>query len=275
MISIFDILNFADFIKSKYPEIFITMVINDIRNLNVDKVLNHVLDINFFQNFFNDFSIQTINYVEFNKEGSCVYNNEDYERVYSGRNGDVENNIPGCFDLFIHKDFLNEFKTYNINYFDFTFNEDDEREILQFPIFNKKVVEYAEEIKQKYLGENFESICYRTNVTDFEKLKNFRNKLNETIDKKNNYFICSNSSEVKKFLSELDVNSHMVRGFVDEKYHLDGYPTGDNQMIDAFNSVTELYLLGESKKIYYDGEMPWVSLFVWYARTVKKIKFIY
>jgi hypothetical protein len=67
----------------------------------------------------------------------------------------------------------------------------------------------------------------------------------------------------------------MVRGFVDEKYHLDGYPTGDNQMIDAFNSVTELYLLGESKKIYYDGEMPWVSLFVWYARTVKKIKFIY
>jgi hypothetical protein len=275
MISIFDICNFTDFIKKNYKDISISLIINDIRNFNVKDVLSNVLDLEFFETFFDEFLIQTIPYSDFNKFGKCYHNDMEYIRVYSGRNGDVENNIPGCFDLFAHKDFLKEFKEYNINYFDFTFNEDDEREILQFPIFNKKVIERAEEIKQKYLGENFESICYRTNITDFEKLRRFRNKLDETIDKKNNYFICSNSSEVKKFLSELDVNSHMVRGFVDEKYHLDGYPTGHNQLTDAFNSVTELYLLGESKKIYYDGEMPWVSLFVWYARTVKKIKFIY
>jgi hypothetical protein len=92
------------------------------------------------------------------------------------------------------------------------------------------------------------------------------------LDINKKYFLCSNSSEIKKLINESVPNIQMIRGFKNDTYNLEGFPVGDKNYMNAFLSVCELYALGKSKKIYYEGEMPWISFFVWYARNVCKIE---
>lgn len=271
MVSLFDILNLTDYLKNKYEDLFVTLVINDIRNLDVENVLNEVLDLNFIKSFFDEVIIQKVIFDEFNNNGICTFKGLKYERVYSGRNYDIKNNIPGIFDLYIEQEKVSEFEETAQDYLKFTFDEMESKEIKKYPIFNKKVIEYVDNFIKENFSDKFESICYRANnIMDNNKIQNLIGKLN----KRKKYFLSSNSSEIKKIISKSVPNVKMIRGFENENYHLSGFPIGESKYSDAFYSVCELYMLGEGKKIYYEGELPWVSFFVWYGRNVCKVELV-
>lgn len=268
MISIFDILNLTNFLRNKYDDIYITLIINDIQNFDIENTLNEVFDINFFKTFFDKFVIQKKSFIDFNNFGCCEFNHTKYNRIYSGRNDDVKNNIPGIYDLYVEKNISHIFELNTSDYDYFVFNEIENKKIKEFPIFNKKVINHVNNfISENFVGE-FESVCYRANnIFDKNKINNLLNKL----DKNKTYFLSSNSSLIKEKISKEIPNIKMIRGFKNS-YNLSGYSNSSSKISDAFYSICELYALGESKTIYYEGELPWVSLFVWYARNVRKVE---
>jgi len=272
LVSIFDILNLTDFLRNKYSNLYITLVINDIRSLNIKAVLNEVLDLNFFDVFFDDVIIQDIPYSIFNNNGICSVKGHMYKKIYSGRNDDISNNVPGIFDVYVE---TNALDTIDISISDckyFTYDEIElGKTIKNFPIFNPKIIDYSESFIRNNLSSEFEAIYYRANEQiDVNKINNLISKVNKNLT----YFLCSNSSEVKKIISSFIPNSKMIRGFDNQNYHLSGCPMGINQLNDAFFSVCELYTLSRCKTIYYDGELSWVSFFVWYPRNVCNVKVI-
>ena len=271
MVSLFDILNLTEYLKNKYSDLHVTLVINDIRNLDVEDILNEVFDMNFFRTLFDNILIQKINFNEFNNNGVCNFLGTTYHRVYSGRNYDVKNNTPGIFDVYVDENELDSFTETTQDYLNFTFDEVESREIKKYPIFNQKIIDYVNNFIKEHLTKDFESICYRANnILDETKISNLIKKL----DKRKKYFLSSNSSVIKKTIHDSIPNVKMIRGFDNESYHLQGFPVGENKLSDAFFSVCELYMLGEGKKIYYEGELPWVSFFVWYGRNVCKVELV-
>jgi hypothetical protein len=265
MISIFDMLNLTDFLRKKYDDLYVTLVINDIDDMDIQNVLDEVFDLNFFRNFFDEFVIQKKSFVDFNNFGCCEFNGIQYNRIYSGRNNDVKNNIPGIYNLYVEKNVSHIFEPNIDDYNYFVYDEVENKNIKEFPIFNKKVIDHVNGFISENFDGKFESVCYRANsVFDENRINSLLNKL----DKNKTYFLSSNSSLIKEKMSKEIPNAKMIRGF-DKSYNLSGC---SNSYDDAFYSVCELYTLGESEVIYYGGELPWISLFVWYARNVRKVE---
>jgi len=269
MISIFDILNLTDFLRKKYNDIHITLIINDIENFDIENILDKVFDLDFFKSFFDEFVIQKISFLNFYNLGFCTFNGVQYNRIYSGRNEDVKNNTPGIFDMYAEKSVSHIFESNSKDYSYFVFNEIEDKHIKKFPIFNKKIIDYVNNFISNNFPDGFESICYRSNnVFDENKINQLLNKLN----KNKSYFLSSNSSIIKEKISKEIPKTKMIRGF-DQSYNLSGFSNNPlSKEYDAFYSICELYTLGQSKKIYYEGELPWISLFLWYARNICKVE---
>jgi len=271
-LSIFDILNFTDYIKKTHPEMEIIFQINNINNVNV---LDKVLNIDFLNSYFHKFKILNTSELALPVNGIITYENETFKRIYSGRNPDPLNNIPGVFDVFVQDSDYEHVKNLNIPYLDFTFNDLDSRP-KDFNIFNENIVTQANEfITNNFKNEDFYSIYYRALVPINEsKLNNFKTEMMKILDSSKNYFICSNSGYAKKVFLELpykiipyrDLNNH------DLNHIPNGFMGGDTAITDALFAVTELLLLSKSKHIYYSGDITSVSLFNWYSINIKNVE---
>jgi hypothetical protein len=145
MISLHDILNCAQFLKTNYCDLYITLIINDIRNNDIEYILENILDFNFFKNFFDEFKVQVTSFEDFNNYGCVNYKREEYIRIYSGRNDMLTNNIPGIFDVYCDISSIAEIKILKIPFQKFTY-DDTVNDVGKFPIFNKKIIDKSDRI---------------------------------------------------------------------------------------------------------------------------------
>lgn len=270
-LSVFDIVNCADFLKKEYPELEINLVINDEHNV---KTLQQVLNLKFFNKLFDKFEILNGDKCFRPVNGVCTYNNENYRRLYSGRNEDVSNNTNGIFDVFVLIDDYKLVENLKIPFSNFTFNDIDDRPKL-FNVFNTDIVKNVEIfINDNFKGE-FDSIYYRcVPPLNEQKILRFRDKLVEMLDSEKEYFICSNANFVKKVFSETNLNLKMYRSLEqhDPNVISNGFTRSGQTIEEALFVVGELILLGKSRTIYYSGDMTYTSLFNWYAINIKKVK---
>jgi len=277
MISIYDILNCADYLKKKYSDISLTLIINDIRNNDIENILSKILDLEFFNNFFTEFKIQIISFEEFNNYGNVVFNGEKYKRIYSGRNSDLNNNTPGIYDVYVDYENFEEIGRLNIPFEKFTFN-DDGNDVINFPIFNKEIMYNVDRFINENFKDGFLGICYRSqsNSINYDNLNEVKSKIESKFDTDKEYFLCSNSSECKKIIKDTKLNIKLYRDVNEHsKNHiLDGISVGEQKIFDSICSVCEMIILSKSDKIFYSGEMGWVSYFTWYGRNVENKELI-
>lgn len=269
-LSLFDILNCIDYIKKNHPELYVIFLINDLYNINTLKL---VLNTEYFEGIVDEFNILNINELFINKNGFGEYKGTKFERIYSGRNDFIKNNIPGIYDVYSEEKSLEYVSNLKIPFLDFTFDNLDER-VKYFPIFNESLVERANKFIQENLDYKFESIYYRAiNPLNYNNLNNFINKLKSQIDFSKKYFMCSNSALIKKMVKEIGVDVKFFRDL--DSHDINHIPNGfvrfGQLAEDAIFPVTEMIILGQSSNIIYSGDIQHVSLFNWYAINVKKV----
>jgi hypothetical protein len=270
VVSIISLLNAAQQIKINYSNIKIGFIINDIYSNNLLELLETVLDIHFFKNYFDFFEIINLG----SNLNNIIKNDTTYKRIYSARNFNLLSGVPGTFDVYCDSDLDSNTHKNITDLCEYcTFNNDHEPEnknIQNFSIFHNNILNFVDNFILTNLNINFNSICYReNNIFNLQKINNFLNNM----DKYDSYLVTSNSSRIKKIIHSQLPNAQMIRGY-EEEHELDGMPVGDSRLKDAFYSVCELYALSKSQAIFYAGEMTWISLFVWYARNVCKVSLI-
>jgi len=123
-LSVFDIVNCVDFLKNQYPNFQFILLINDKYNV---KTLEEVLNIDFFNEFFDEFKILNKDNLFVSVNGFSTYGDIEYKRLYSGRNNDVFNDINGIFDVYVPTSNYDDVKNLNIPFIDFTFNDKGKR----------------------------------------------------------------------------------------------------------------------------------------------------
>jgi hypothetical protein len=272
-LSVFDIVNCVDFLKREYPQFDFTLIVNDKFNV---RTLPSVLNIEFFDNFFNEFEIRNTPNLFCFQNGSCSYNGLEYKRMYSGRNPELFNNINGIFDVYLPVENYDEVKNLNITFIDFTFNDIDDRP-KDFNVFHPEIVKNVKEFIETNFIESFDAIYYRSlPILDLPKVEYFRQKLLDRLDTNKNYFICSNSSLAKQSFLETNLKLKMFRDIsTHNPNHIGNGFTRLGQTVDeAINVVSELIILGFCENIYYAGDISNISLFNWYATNIKKAKLI-
>lgn len=267
-LSIFDVVNCADFIKKNHPNYEIIFYINDHNNT---KLLENVLNLEFFNNFFNEFKVLLPPYLFLDISGFCFYNNVKYKRIYSGRNTDVLNSISGIFDVFVPLEICETVENLKIPFVDFTFNDIDDRP-KDFDVFNLDIVNSSNNFIKNNFDIDFESIYYRSLVPiNQEKIFKFKELMDSVLSINKKYFMCSNSAFSKKIFSEGEFDIRFYRSLND--HDLNHTPDGfTRSLTDALFAVAELIILSKSNHIYYSGDMPYISLFNWYPINIKKIK---
>lgn len=272
-LSVFDIINCINYVKENHPQIDVTFLINDVRDTkNLEKVLNFEYFHQICEKFeilYEDKKIKTIG-------GVINYKDENFTRLYSGRNDNPKNDIPGIFDVFCTDKDITDVIKLNIPFISFTFNDKDDR-VKYFPIFNKDIIENVKNFIEENFNEEFDTIYYRSlNPPNNESIEKFKNRLNNLIEKDKKYFMCSNSAMVKKIIKDEGINVIFFRDL--ENHSMSHIPPGgtlfNQKDDDVFFPVTEMIIMGESSKILYQGEINMVSLFNWYAINVKKVKLI-
>ena len=269
LISIFDVLNCIDFIKTKYPQVYTIFLINDLR---ITHELESILNLDFFAGFSDEFIIG--NYYSSFINGYCDYDGQIFKRIYSGRNDNLLNNVTGIFDAYMIAEDYEKKKELEIPFHMFTFNETDDR-IKNFPIFNDLILEESQNFIHNNLGGSFESICYRSMFNVDEKcFINFRNQIEFLIPIGQRLFLCSDSREFKTFMMNTNFDLKMYRKINNHPNFLNGRPTGKTANSDMISAAVELNILAESSRILYHGESQWISYFTWYARNIKRVPLI-
>lgn len=279
LISLFDILNCTDYIKQKHPDIEITLIINDCASKNINEIFPQVFDVDFFKSFFNNVVIQEKNFHQFSNDNRIIFDNENFIRIFSGRNGDLIPNIPGIFDVYVNDEFSDDVINLNIPFSDFTFNSHENEIIKDYPIFNKKIVKIVNDYVNNELNNDFISIHYRIGDApsddEYNRIDSIKNILNNKLSKNDSHFFLTNHGIVKQKLLSIIPNCKV---FVDSESHSDeminGYRLNQRMGLnDSIISIIELLIISKSSMIYTYTDYNWISYFTFYARKVKNVPY--
>lgn len=278
LISLFDIINCANYIRNNYPDLELNLVINDCAQKRISEIFPEVFDTSFFDKLFDNWIIQEKAFHSFCVEGKCEFNNELFTRIYSGRNYQNLQNVPGIFDVYYNDLLIEELNQYEIDYIKFTFENDGSSDIHDFPIFNKSIVEMVDSFIEKHLDNDFESVHYRIfDDPSKQYLDRFDDKmilLKGRINPNKKYFVTTNHGYVKKGLNEVINNSvFFITKTQHEEDMINGYNLDRKGSNDVISSIVELLIHSRSKKLYYYTDYSWVSYFTWYARNVKRVPY--
>lgn len=266
LINTYNCIGLIKYIK-EHTSLPVHFTINNRREANA---LNVVLDINYFNNLCEEFKIlnnkDSLNICE----GKTIYQSKEYIRIHTLHNSDINNSIPGGFDVFIEPENLQAVKNLNIPFDKFNYQLTPGT-TPNYPIYNSSLYNNA----VNFLNVEFESIYYRlTGISGFsgeDRIESFISYLKQ-LDKTKKYFFCSNSAVIKKrALDESGLDITLFRGLPDHAQdHLpNGYSMFDE---DAYFAVSEMLIMGQSKHIHYSGEQSYMSLFNFYPVSVKNVQ---
>jgi hypothetical protein len=279
LISLFDILNCSDYIKKHYPDVEISLIINDCASKNINNIFPQVFDVDFFKSFFNDILIQEKNFINFSNDNKMKFNNENFIRIFSGRNGDLNPNIPGIFDTYVNEEFVDDIKLLNIPFNDFVFNSHENEIINDYPIFNEKIIKIVDDFVNTELKNDFISVHYRIGDApsddEFGRIDSVKDILSDKLSKNDSHFFLTNHGIVKQKLLSVIPNCKV---FIDSESHSDeminGYRPNDRMGLnDSIISIIELLIISKSKIIYTYSDYGWISYFTFYARKVKNVPY--
>ncbi len=279
LISLFDIINCVDFIKQKYPDVEISLVVNDCASKNIKHIFPQVFDIDYLNSFFNDVIIQEKNFDQFSVDNKLTFNDENFVRIFSGRNGDLTPNIPGIFDVYVNEEFTNKIKSLDIPFNDFVFNTYENEIINDYPIFNNKIVKIVDDFVNTELKNDFISVHYRIGDApsddEYGRIDSVKDILINKLSTNDSHFFLTNHGIVKQKLLPVIPNCKV---FIDLESHSDdminGYRPNDRMGLnDSIISIIELLIISKSKIIYTYSDYGWISYFTFYARKVKNVPY--
>lgn len=279
LISLFDILNCSEYIKKNHPDIEISLIVNDCASKNIGNIFPQVFDMDFLNSFFNHVIIQEKKFFQFSIDNKIEFNNEDFVRLFSGRNGDLIPNIPGIFDVYGNEKFLNEIKSLEIPFNQFVFNSVENEIINDYPIFNKKIVKIVDEFVNTELKNDFISIHYRIGDApsddEYGRIDSIKEILKDKLSTNDCHLFLTNHGIVKQKLIPVIPNCKV---FIDSESHSDeminGYRPNDRMGLnDSIISIIELLIISKSRVIYTYTDYGWVSYFTFYARKVKNVPY--
>jgi hypothetical protein len=272
-LNIYNCISLIEYIK-QHTSLPIHFTINNKKESNA---LNVVLDLNYFNSICDTFKIlnnkNSLNIVN----GEVTYELKLFKRIYSLNNPDVNNSIPGGYDVFIEPKNQDYVKSLKIPFNEFKYGVTS-KNVKDYPIYKQNLLADT----SKFLNQDFESIYYRCTGNYFgfssdiiqAKTANFLSYLTTKLDKTKKYFFCSNSAIIKKLVLEnVDLNIILFRDL--DKHDINHMPNGFSMLDeDAYFAVCEMLILGMSKRIHYSGEQTYISLFNFYPMSVKNVPLI-
>ena len=266
-------LNYIQYVKTNFKDVFISYVIFE-KGTNF---LNKALNVEFLNNFVNEFEIRNDYYIFENF--TSEYRGKKYKRLYSIFNHKgIEAKSPGFWDVHAEEDHYDRLAELNTNAYQFGYRNISEGEVpipdYKFPIFNQELYNQAIGfIKDKFNGP-FESIFYRSsNIPNIPFIEKYANYLKGNIDQGKKYFICSNVIDSKDIIKSAGFNLEMIRP---SETHNKNYTFGITSIDEKIYPylVTETIILSKSSKIHYCGDHYIVSVFNWYPVLVKNVELI-
>ena len=264
LISIYDILSLNNFIREEHPNITTELHINYVRP---GDNLPYMLNIPFLRSCFKN--------VTFNRgllinNGSLKIGDLEYIRLFSCNNPNVNNSIPGCFDVFCSKQDKLFLSNLSINYSDFVYSLSSSN-VIDFPILNNQVFKDANKFVSAEFTEDFEAIFYREFKTvNRPSIDKFIELLIPKLDKSKKYFFCSNSLEIKSIFDDLDFNFTYFRPI--DKHPSDRVPDGFSPFKeDMYYALGDMIVMSKASKIYSGISRMHQSLFTFYCSSVKNV----
>ena len=272
LVKLYAICHLNKFIKDKY-NCYTIFIIEEYQT----NILNQIINIDFFKEYFNEFYIQ-YNYdsIAHNIGNQNVnFDNQMYFKKYSAINT-IDSNRRGYWEIYANIE-----DNLDIDYINFDYRDPSSRNSkpipdYNLPIFRSDIVKKAEEFVQNNLKNNFDCIFYRAlGELDKNHISKFINNLKGLTDQ--TFFITSNSQQaIKDIINNITINNNKVITYNNLNHQtIDGYGTAKSDESRILDLVTEMIIMSYANKIHYGGNHSYISLFNYYAHLVKQIPLIY
>lgn len=270
LVKLYALSHLNKYLKEKYPDVFCILILEEYQS----RILSKILNLDFFQNFFDKFIL--LNHRDSSISGlgtnNVLYNNTQYSRVYSAIN-DYTNNKQGYWDLYLESGYsLLNIPYTTFDYRDPTFRQSEPIPDYNLPIFSQHLFDEAEKFVNEKLHNNFVSIYYRSlhNLDQNHLVYSTQNILKH-IDTDKNYFITTNSEIAKKYLLS---NIPQSITFPSALSKTDGCGTASTDQSDIERLCIEMFIMAYGSKILYAGNHHYISLYNYYAHIIKRIPLI-
>lgn len=269
IIKLYAICHLNKYIKEKFD--FYTIFIIEEYQTNI---LNELLNINFFNQYFNKFMIQKNpgQYAQNIPYNDIVFNNENYSKQYSAINNYLQNNGRGYWECY-----TNNKTILPIDYMHFDYRDPSSRKSEPIPdynlnIFHPNIYKKAELFVKNTINNNFDCVYYRyLHQIDNKHLQLSINKIKDNIKKNKKIFLTSNSEIIKEyFIKNLSDNNCFTYKKIDTTL-MDGIGIASADSERVLDLAVEMIIMSYSDKIHYAGNHHYISLFNYYAHMIKNI----
>ena len=271
IVKLYAICHLNKYIKEKF-NYYTILIIEEYQTNILDKLLN----IDFFKEYFNEFIIQKVSgsYVQNLPHNDIIFNQENYYKQYSAINNYLENNGRGYWEFY-----TNNKTILPINYIDFDYRDPSTRKSqpipdYNLPIFANIILDNAKEFTKNNLNKSFDCIYYRS-LGDLNNnhLQDIVFKINTNIDPNKLIFLTSNSEIAKNYINNYIYNKCIIYKDINLS-KTDGYGTAYTDKDRIFDLVTEMIIMAYADKIHYGGNHHYISLFTYYAHMIKQVPLI-
>lgn len=235
------------------------------------KILQEILNIDLFDQLFDEFLIQNAHdqYVSNIGLNSINYKDKTYHRAYSAIN-DYSSNRRGYWEVYCDKP-----PDSTIDYVKFDYRDPSTRKSEPIPDLNINIIDSKFFDKAlKFIKKNslfsFDCIYYKTTgELNQDHLIYFIDKLKNYLNNNTNIFLTSNSELAKQIISS-NIPKCVVYNNINTN-NLDGYGTAHSDAPKINDLLTEMIIMSYANKIHYCGNYYYISLFNYYAHMVKKV----
>lgn len=235
------------------------------------KILHEILNIDLFNQLFDEFLIQNTHdqYISNIGLNSINYKDETYHRTYSAIN-DYTNNKRGYWEVYCDQP-----PDTNIDYVKFDYRDPSTRKSEPIPdlgldILHSKFFDKSLTFIEKNNLFSFDCIYYKTTgELNQNHLNNFIDQLKTNLNNYTNIFLTSNSELAKQIICS-NIPKCIVYNAINTN-NIDGYGTAHSDVSRINDLLTEMIIMSYANKIHYCGNYYYISLFNYYAHMVKRV----
>lgn len=235
-------------------------------------ILNRMLNMNFFNTFFDKFVIQhRYNHIPDFGKNTVSYSGTTFFKKFSAI-GNLEKNSAGSWDFYTDTSGPIDLPFSEFDYRDITTRRSQPIPDHNLDIFNPHLIEQSIDFVNRYFPEGFETIYYRTlGPLDNNHLYSSIEKIKKHISQDKKYFITSNSERAKQEILSAIHNSIAYKINPNKQ---DGFGQAIDDIYNIENLIIEMFVMSYGSNIIYSGNHYYISLFNYYPHMVKKIPLI-